>query len=129
MLRIDEYRCPKHGVFEVLRNIDMKDAEARASMARHVCKCGEESPRVWTTSPALKFGEAGVRMGGRDIPMSVIEEKLHQSTPQQNFQDTPEFEREFMAAIQRNTERELAGTLPPVYTESDVQAVSNAIKE
>lgn len=130
MLRMQDFKCATHGIFEELLVIDMRDSEARFDAVRsHACpQCGEASPGVWTKAPGIHgIYTHTVAFGGRVYEQGDLEERLAVTNTPTPFYEKPGFEERVERAFQKNLEKAVAGTLAPAASEEQVAQVAEAI--
>lgn len=117
MLRMQDFKCATHGLFEETLVLDPRDGDARFEAVRsHPCpQCGESAPGVWTKAPGLKGeGTWGMTIGGHTHSIDALDQKLEETRTQAPaFYERPDFGDRFMQAYKANEEKALAGTLEP----------------
>jgi hypothetical protein len=130
MLRIQDFHCGCGRRFEKVIDVDTSKCVGNFDAVRseNCPSCGELAPAK-IGAPKVSTTVSAVEMGGRLYRRDDIEEKLAEDTKKPSYFDSPEFEARFSEAYKRNEEKAIAGTLPPAYTEAEVQAVAKEIKE
>lgn len=117
MLRLPDFRCPTHGIFEVLMDIDMKAPDYREKLREHACPvCGAASVGVYTKAPSMQpnSGEHAVEFGGRTFRRDDVEEFLDAPPTQEPSAEETERKREkLLDRFSRVAYQEMHGTLAP----------------
>lgn len=107
MIRMFDYECRKHGVFDVMITTD----DVPEYME---CICGDPGRRVWRSAPSMNNGEIhAIELGGRTFRRDDMEALLDQKNDAPAFYEKPEFKERVMESLSRNAYKEMHGTLPP----------------
>jgi hypothetical protein len=139
MIRMFDYECPSHGVFE---GMIVGGAVAESMECPHEIfeadkhgngtykPCGNVSIRVWRKAPGVNPGGVhAVEIGGRTYRREDMEAFLDQpATPKTTpFFKKEGFREDFLERLSRNTQRELNGELPKQeLTETQAKEIEKA---